>query len=68
MILSDEKTFYSGSIQNFKMKGYGIRMIIQEDENQNETFLFTKGIWENNKCTEPLPSCTQEERDKVKSK
>ena len=49
MILEDKNTFFSGSIENFKMKGNGILMKIITDDN-DEKLEFTKGEWNNNIC------------------
>ena len=50
MILEDKKTFFSGSIENFKMKGKGIQMVTSY-EKDDEKFEFTKGTWvDNGEC------------------
>ena len=71
MILEDKKTFFSGSIENFKMKGNGIQMVISDDKDKEE-FEFTKGLWNNNgecsKSTHLKCTLTKEEKEKVKSK
>ena len=55
MINNDRKTFFSGEIQNFKMKGNGIQLI-QSNDLQN--YEITKGYWENDGkndiCKEPM--------------